>query len=121
MRISSLLGCLTVAAVLLSPHAQAYTLFGGPDCGKWVNTPSAQYKTWLMGFMSGQNAQHVGYRDVIKDPYFQAKDPLDQVSSAEQLFLWMDNYCRANPLKTVADGGVALFAELVAKRNAAMK
>ena len=39
-------------------------------------------------------------------------DPLDGLSSAQQAFLWMDNYCRANPLKNVSDGASDLFLEL---------
>lgn len=90
----------------LSPVAQAYTTFGAPDCGKWVNAPSNQQKAWLLGFMSGMNANHQVLRPELKDP-------LDPLNSADQIFLWMDNYCKANPLKTVGDGGVALFTELL--------
>jgi hypothetical protein len=43
------------------------------------------------------------------------KDPLDKINSAEQIFVWMDNYCRANPLKNVREGAQDLFIELQKK------
>jgi hypothetical protein len=39
------------------------------------------------------------------------RDSLQKVS-AQQIFLWMDNYCKANPLKTVVTGGYDLMDEL---------
>ena len=40
-------------------------------------------------------------------------DPLDALSSAEQAFIWMDNYCRVNPLKHIGDGAEDLAVELI--------
>ena len=42
-------------------------------------------------------------------------DWLNKVNSAEQIFLFVDNYCQKNPLKTVEDAGYALFSELIKK------
>ena len=81
--------------------------FGNIDCGKWVasskSTPS--YRTWLLGYISGLN---IGLHRLLGDP-------LEKVNSAEQIFLWMDNYCVKNPLKSVADGGTELYTELQRK------
>jgi len=38
-----------------------------------------------------------------------------QVGSVEQIYLWMDNYCKANPLSFLSDGGDKLIFELIAK------
>ncbi len=39
-------------------------------------------------------------------------NPLGTLKSADQIFLWMDNWCKANPLKKVGEGGAELFVEL---------
>ena len=45
------------------------------------------------------------------------KDPLDALNSADQAYLWMDNWCKANPLKKVSEGAVSLFIELMDKKK----
>ena len=91
--------------VCASAIGAPFTSFGAPDCGQWVNSPSLPRKGWLLGFMSGLSAQHADFRP-------SAKDPLDRVSSADQIYVWMDNYCKANPLKSVSNAGLELFDEL---------
>lgn len=90
--------------------SQTTTQFGVPDCGKWVAERTASQKAWLLGFLSGLNTLH----DAAGN---NPKDPLDGVSSANQAYLWMDNWCKANPLKDVADGGGQLFLELMRKKK----
>jgi hypothetical protein len=85
-----------------------FTVFGAPDCGQWAGNPTQTRKAWLLGFMSGLSGQHMTLRPT-------AKDPLDRVSSAEQIFVWMDNYCKAKPLSRVETGGLDLFDELRAQ------
>lgn len=75
---------------------------GTPDCGTWINNPHPSWKAWLVGYLSGINA-------AIGKPN---KDPLAKLSSGNQAIVWMDNYCRQNPLKQVSDGGTALYQEL---------
>jgi hypothetical protein len=41
-----------------------------------------------------------------------ARNTLKNISSADQIFLWMDNYCKANPLKDVSYGAETLMEEL---------
>ena len=77
------------------------TIFGAPNCGQWVKSPSTSDKAWLLGFMSGLSLYTDG-----KD------DWLDKIASAEQIYLWMDSYCRANPLKKLNHGGLELAREL---------
>lgn len=99
--------CCALLASVLSP-AHAFFTVGVPDCGQWIKSPNNNHKAWLMGYMSGMSAMHTIHAPSIKDP-------LEQLSSAEQMFLWMDNYCRANPLKQVDDGAIQLWSELLSK------
>ena len=90
--------------VCLPAVSQQVTMFGGGDCGQWVATSksNASLKHWLVGYMSGLNAGMSSEKN----------DPLNKLNSAEQIFLWMDNFCTKNPLKTISNGGNALFYEL---------
>jgi hypothetical protein len=98
-----------VAACASCPALGApFTAFGAPDCGQWASNPTQTRKAWLLGFMSGLSGQYMSLL-----PH--AKDPLDRVSSAEQIFVWMDNYFKGNPLSRVEKGGLELFEELRAQ------
>jgi len=83
------------------------TVIGRSDCGQWMANSKSNFslKTWLLGYMSGMNYG-------LSNPQ---NDPLKKLNSAEQIFLWMDNYCAKNPLKTVGDGSRELFFELEKK------
>ena len=48
---------------------------------------------------------------------FKPVNPLDSVSSAEQMFVWMDNYCKTNPLGNVTEGAAELFDEIVIRKR----
>jgi hypothetical protein len=90
---------LALALVLTTPlSVQSQTVFGMYDCGEWVNQANNSKKGWLLGYMSGLNTLHD--IEVLKP-----KNPLDNINSANQIFLWMDNYCKTNPLKTIGEGG----------------
>jgi hypothetical protein len=97
---------LALACLLGQPaFGQAYTYFGMPDCGQWINNKKPSDRFWLFGFMSGLNSM---YTLKNKD----GDDPLDNLSSADQIVVWMDNYCQKNPLKKVGAGALDLFFEL---------
>jgi hypothetical protein len=88
---------------LCTTEVFASTSFGGADCGQWFNEPRrSTAKVWLAGYLSGLNAVRAK----------EQTDPLGQLSSMEQAFLWVDNYCRANPLRETQDAANALFREL---------
>lgn len=97
-----------IGIALLLSHSLSYGMisFGSYDCGQWF-VKKEPAKAWLLGYLSGMNAMLAN--DKIK------YDPLDKLNSAEQAFLWMDNYCKTNPLKSVFDGGVELLLELQKK------
>ncbi len=77
---------------------------GNRDCGQWIKEDKEYQKalsqTWLLGYMTGLNLADT-----------QGRDSLRKVS-AQQIFLWMDNFCKARPLENVSDGGHDLMAEL---------
>ena len=92
-------------AMSLSTPVLAVTVFGAPDCGQWIKEIpmyKEQYKGWLLGFVSGLNLNGRNKND----------DPLEKISSAQQIFLWVDNYCKANPLKNLHQAGQLLIIEL---------
>jgi hypothetical protein len=93
-----------------SANSQASTVFGSPDCGQWVAEKTPTRRTWLMGYLSGLNNLH----DLLNQ---KPKNPLDALSSADQAFLWMDNWCKANPLKSVSNGAIDLFIELMRNKK----
>jgi hypothetical protein len=83
------------------------TTRGGPSCGEWVQdrrangTPDTANGFWLLGYMSGL-ASGMG-KDIL------------QRTDAASIYLWMDNYCKANPLNKVGQGGNTLSDELAQK------
>lgn len=91
--------------VLLLSHSLLYgqTIFGDSDCGEWVSNKNGS-RAWLLGFLSGINSMQAN----VKYKY----DPLGKLNSASQAFLWMDNYCKANPLMYVHEGALILYGEL---------
>ena len=98
---------LLAAAIIMatSMPAMAFRTFGIPDCGEWVKQQSDSNKAWVLGYLSGINAAEPS-----------RSDALSKVSSADQIFLWMDNYCRANPLSYADTGAKVLYKELMEKK-----
>jgi hypothetical protein len=112
MKIKHLLIIWVFAISLVQPVWGAKTI-GVTDCGVWMNRKKTDWdklaaNIWLNGYMSGLSVLHElhGYKD----------NPLGKVTSAEQVHLWMDNYCQKNPLSDVSDGGDALFIELMKRK-----
>ncbi len=84
----------------------AQTSFGQPDCGQWIKQLDVAKKSWLLGFLTGFNQVWFG---------ISTSDDLGKINSAQQIFVWMDNYCKANPLNRVGDGAEKLIFELTKK------
>ena len=101
-----------VALVLFSEVTLAVNVRGSISCGIWVEerqkeargeyVGSLVNRAWLIGFLSGQAVE--------SDKEFWGKQNVN-ILDVESVFLWMDNYCRANPLKGVGDGADTLFTE----------
>jgi hypothetical protein len=66
-------------------------------------------ESWVAGCLSGLNSMHafLGLRP---------SDPLDELNSMDQAYVWLDNFCKANPLRKVDGAARELFEELKAKR-----
>ena len=78
------------------------------SCGKWIadqSSTEAQQasipfgaKMWVLGYLSG----------LVMATNVNALDGVD----SDSIFLWVDKYCRSNPLKDTADASLDLFLEL---------
>lgn len=100
---------LTILGVLLAISANgtfgAVTEFGNPGCNEWVSANNSGNKVWLLGYLSGLNLAFAKANN----------DPLDKVQSVEDTFVWMDNYCRNNPKKTIGEAAQVFYGELKMK------
>ena len=89
--------------------------FGNRDCGVWLRKDNEYLRMgsegWLLGYLSGQNMVLQTLRKE-KD-----SDVLRKVNSANQIFLWMNNYCTANPLNDIATGANELMVELMKREQ----
>ena len=101
-----------VFAALLSAsvgHAQTVYVMGIPSCGRWVEDRGKDSwahvanRGWLIGYLSGI-ATGTG-KDFIRG------------TDIASLVLWVDNFCKANPLKDVSDAGADLSRELIAAKR----
>lgn len=99
-----------IGIVLLLSHSLSFgavsTHFGDYDCGEWF-TKRTVAKAWLLGYLSGIKTKW----QMRKKRY----DPLSNLNSADQAYLWIDNYCKANPLKQLSAAGQLLYLELQKK------
>ena len=94
--------------LLLTQPVFGQTSFGIPDCGQWISRKNSTDRTWILGYMTGLSVMTTVANT-------KQGDWLNKVNSAEQIFLFVDNYCQKNPLKTVENAGYALFSELIKK------
>jgi hypothetical protein len=104
---------LIMAGLMLSTamvNVEAVQVRGGRSCGVWIkdkdnsnSLASTTNVTWLVGFLSGI-------------AFALNKDFLRGTDNAS-LELWVDNYCRANPLHDSDDAGARLAIELIRKNG----
>jgi hypothetical protein len=100
---------LFLALATAVPPAQAVIVRGMPSCGTWVQTRQAGdmasigNRLWLIGFLSGVAAGT--QKDLLK------------TTDNDSITLWMDNYCRANPLNDLEDGAETLAKELMKRKG----
>jgi len=77
------------------------------SCGTWVKSADvtwarAQYDSWFRGFVSGYN---------YGNPNNQVA--LGQMPNSQTIHLFIDKYCRDNPLNTFVSAAFKLIEELV--------
>jgi hypothetical protein len=95
--VAALLCLLPWAANASSPGKYSVIGFGMSSCGAWISNRAdttaysrLSEQQWIVGFLSG-----IGFAGQGK------VDPLNGVD-APGVWAWIDNYCRANPLATIA-------------------
>ena len=107
MKLRRLVAGAGLGCVLLIPAAAAAVQTRGvPSCADWTKasrTAALYYRSWLVGYLSGM-AQGTGAE------FWGRPDAPNRLSN-EAVFQWIDNYCRAQPLKDVDDGAAELFRE----------
>ena len=89
--------------------SNAVSIRGAGDCGTWIEKQKEEEKgrfnsqqAWLVGYLSGLA--------VARQINFWGDQSANSLSN-ESVFLWMDNYCKNNPLMGINDGADALFIE----------
>jgi len=94
------------------PQAKRFvTVLGAVEnsCADWITArdrKNAQaYEFWLLGYVSGLNMSQDHSIDFLSG------------IKANSLELWMDKYCRENPLKTIPNGAFQLVEELTGKKR----
>jgi hypothetical protein len=101
--------CLVIFGLMLTAMelgAQTIQLRGARSCGEWVKEKGIQAtgnQTWLIGYLSGIAV-------ATNKSFLRGTDN-------QSIFLWVDNYCQANPLMSLADAGEILYFELVKQKN----
>lgn len=77
---------------------------GEISCGSWpagkqlTDIEKAAKLNWILGFLSGKA--------------FESDTDLLAVVDVASISLWMDNYCRQNPLDSIVSGSFELEREL---------
>jgi hypothetical protein len=88
--------------------ASHITSLGEWSCGDWyAHKPSDPNKPSLI--RSGQINWLIGYMTGLASA--SGEDILASTGTAS-VVLWMDNWCQANPLESIAGGGLQLFIDL---------
>jgi hypothetical protein len=110
--IAALLMVLASTVVLAQTPTVMVRGQGAGGCGQWVDaiarddpnrfTEADAYRAWALGYLSGMaQASTLNFWGRV------GVNNLDNQS----VFLWIGNYCRANPLRSVFDAVNALFLE----------
>lgn len=92
--------------------AQGVFLEDAGDCGLWVTARSEQrsinMENYVVGTLNGLAIAHeVEFWRATGTPVSQAA-----------IFLWLDNYCRTNPLESLTIGIISLYEERSGSRLA---
>jgi hypothetical protein len=104
--------CLTLLTLIMPASAndgdapRHFFYMGHNSCGEWLEERAAShgnqaYEGWILGFLTGTNA-------------FSDEDFLEQTDS-RSVWAWVDNYCRAQPLDSLATAALKLRYELIGR------
>ena len=110
-----------LAAVLLAllsavpgRAASEYVILGAGSrpCGSWLQVrtqalpDSAVLQSWVLGYVTSVNAN-----------FLNASPDVTQGANPDVLFSWIDNYCAAHPLDSLARAASALLDSFLAKNK----
>lgn len=104
--------CIAVARPAFAADSNLVPMFSFKDsCGEWVasqNDISTRniYLFWFRGFASGFN-----YGSKAREV------PLGTFPDNDTLALYIDKYCRENPLKPTIGAGIQLIKEISVKKR----
>ena len=104
-----------ITLTVSSPVFAQTTRIGMSDCGQWFSDTQIQKHSnrgWVLGWLSGVNNQLNNDAPKGQTP----PDYLAQLNLAAQAYLFVDNYCRANPLETLGAAADQLMADLITKK-----
>ena len=100
-------GSLLVSNIAASSEMQALAGIGAFSCGKFIaDTEDSEmmrslYFFWAQGFLSGLNFKH-----------FHNAQFATNLSGSDALKLWIENYCKDDPLDYYSTAVVKLWHEL---------
>jgi hypothetical protein len=83
---------------------------GGRPCGSWLQVrsqalpDSAVLQSWVLGYITSVNAN-----------FLTSSPDVTEGANPDALFSWIDNYCAAHPLDTLARAASALLDSFLAK------
>lgn len=82
--------------------------YGSISCGEYIQNKVSHElaKTWVAGFVTGMNA--IRSDEVSDDISVDVMDGAD----IDAMTLWLDNYCRANPLHKLAQATIVMVEEV---------
>ena len=99
---------IVLAFTLITNEAAGYNRLGAgtASCGMWAafrregstSARALSSEQWVLGFIDG-----------ITEESGDTLDPFNGVE-AENVWEWIDNYCQANPLKSIAEAASAFIA-----------
>ena len=107
---------LSVALTASAAHAaNEYVVLGAGSrpCGSWLqlrtqaNPESAVLQSWVLGYITSVNANVLTVSQDVADG-----------STPDALYAWIDSYCAAHPLDSLARGTANLLESLRAKNKA---
>ena len=96
---------LIVFTIGFSTSSNALDVVGTASCGDWVKDRAdngrnkVAKESWLVGYLSGIAID--SNKDFLK------------FNDTNSFYLWMDDYCKSNPLSNTSAGGKKLSMELI--------
>ena len=76
----------------------------------WLQAPNSSARDWLLGYLSAVSLTWAAEGKA-------SAQPLRALFTVDEPFIWMDNFCRANPWESIGRGAIVLFFELVARQE----